>query len=89
MVVIIVHLVYRMYTRQCVSSNNGESAQASVTVAMAVGVAGIHIVMEAACSFVCVGLVVIFPTFLCLCWYCMSFSAERLPDLFLATAADL
>jgi hypothetical protein len=78
-----------MYTRQCISSNNGESAQASVTVAMAVGVAGVHIVMEAACSFVCVGLVVIFLTFLCLCWYCTCFSAERLPDLFLATSADL
>jgi hypothetical protein len=51
---ITVHLVCRMYTRQCISINNGESAQASVTVAMAVGVAGIHIVIEAACSFVCV-----------------------------------
>ena len=89
MLFIIVHLVCRMYTRQCTSSNNGESAQASVTVAMAVGVTGIHIVMEAAYSFVCVGLVAFFLTFMCLCWYCMSFSAERLPDLFLATDADL
>ena len=82
MLFIIVHLVCRMYTRQCICSNNGESSQASVAVAMAVGVAGILIVLEAACSFVCVELVVIVRTLLCLCWYCMSFSAERLPDCF-------
>ena len=52
-----------MYTRQCISSNNGESSQASVAVAMAVGVAGILIVLETACSFVCVELSIHF----CVC----------------------
>ena len=75
MVFNIVHLVCRMYTRQCISSNNGESAQASVAVTMAVGVAGIHTPVEAACSFVCVGLVVTVLIFLWLCWYCMSFKS--------------
>ena len=49
------------------SSNNGESAQTSVAVAMAVGIAGINIALEAACSFVYVGLVDIVLIFFFVC----------------------